>query len=97
MPPGSRVAPGSWRATVRSWVSSRVASAYGWGLRSARTACTWCIVPAAKRPSAGEHQPLRRRPPGSPAGRAAPAVDPVRPPATSSAAAATPSSASALA
>ena len=32
MPPGSRVAPGSCRATVRSWVSSRVASAYGWGL-----------------------------------------------------------------
>ena len=46
MPPGSSVAPGSWRATVRSWVSSRVASAYGWGLPSPRTRITRWSVPA---------------------------------------------------
>ena len=32
MPPGSSVAPGSDRATLRSWVSRRVASAYGCGV-----------------------------------------------------------------
>ena len=53
MPPGSRVAPGSCRATLRSWVSSRVASAYGCGCCSrSRTACTACSVPGGERPSA---------------------------------------------
>ncbi len=72
MPPGSRVAPGSCRATLRSWVSRRVASAYGCGLPASPRACmTRCSVPAASVPSDGEDQPLRRRPPGSPAGRSA--------------------------
>ena len=46
MPPGSRVAPGSERATLRSWVSRRVASAYGCGVGWAGC-ISWRMVSAA--------------------------------------------------
>jgi hypothetical protein len=49
--------PGSERATLRSWVSRRVASAYGWGVGSAGC-MSWRIVSAANVTIAPEHQPL---------------------------------------
>ena len=66
MPPGSRVAPGSWRATVRSWVSSRVASAYGCGASTVepRRRCTECTN-AADRPAMASHSRTDNRYVGS--------------------------------
>ena len=91
MPPGSRVAPGSDRATLRSWVSSRVASAYGWGVGSAGC-MNWRMVSAAKvtiAPSIS-HCPPAARKPGWVIGLS---PLPIRVPPTTSATAATPSSA----
>ena len=94
MPPGSRVAPGSCRATVRSWVSSRVASAYGCGL--ALAADPHAPVAGCRRrsrPSAGQDQPLRADREVRRAGRAAAPSTSVSAPQTSRVAAATASSA----
>ena len=90
MPPGSSVAPGSERATLRSWVSRRVASAYGWGVGSAGS-MNWRMVSAAKvtiAPSTS-HWPPAARKPGSVIGL----TSPISVPPTTRETAATPSSA----
>ena len=94
MPPGSSVAPGSWRATLRSWVSRRVASAYGCGAGVAAACMSRCIAPAAtraerRRGSATAAQTARY--PSSPSSGSPSAVG--EQPPTTSVTAATPSSA----